>query len=425
MAGFQGHITTSTTLGVGLGFVGHWSGLVPDTTCLLAAGMCSFAGMMPDLDSVKSRQHREIIGFFGAIVAAFAIQRLAPGMGLETATAAACLIYLVIRFGVSWLIRVSTYHRGMFHSIPAAILAGELTFLLVSGTDSGSGAGNMAASAAANGATEVDAAIFWLHDHAGGQLPTLFKSAAVVIGYLSHLVLDEMCSVASNGKIQIKQSLGTAFKFFGKSSVVNFAMVILILGLMDPIMGRWSEDAATSSGAQLAVSQPTSQNADVNGLDGGGWSVFVVSATPNSGATAAGVGESPPVHTSSLIQSSPWSSSANTPNAASADTIGQAMTPESGLVPVAPTRLATVTVPAALVPPTPPSPGAGATADFYTSVPGGVPAVGGSGVANPGTVPGSSVISALRGFFGGGTTTSSSVPTGTPSSSVTTPSGWW
>ncbi|MDO4557499.1 MAG: metal-dependent hydrolase [Planctomycetia bacterium] len=247
MAGFQGHITTSTTLGIGLGFVGHWSGVIPDTSCLLAAGLCSFSGMLPDLDSVKSRQHREIIGFLGAVVAAFTIQRLSAHMTMESATAIACLVYLAIRFGVSWFIRVSTYHRGMFHSIPAAILAGELAFLLMTGGHSDTSAGNTV---------------------------TLFKTSAVVLGYLSHLVLDELCSVASHGKIQVKSSLGTALKWFGRSALANFAMMVLILLLADPIATRWQDtetaqiattneittDTENKTGVEVAQNPTDSQN---------------------------------------------------------------------------------------------------------------------------------------------------------------------
>lgn len=222
MAGFQGHITASTALGIGLGFVGHWSGQFSDTTCFIGGCLCSFAGMLPDLDSVNSRQHREIIGFLGAVVAAFTIQRLTTNhVSMDIATVCACLIYLGIRFGLSWLIRTNTYHRGMFHSIPAAILAGEMTFLLLANTSS-------------NGSV-------------------LFKSLGVVLGYLSHLILDELCSVASNGRIQVKKSLGTAFKIFGKSPTVNLVMLALVLLLAEPI-------AATLNQSELQIASSTTPN---------------------------------------------------------------------------------------------------------------------------------------------------------------------
>ncbi len=218
MAGFQGHITTSTALGIGLGFVGHWSGQFTDATCFIGGCLCSFAGMLPDLDSVNSRQHREIIGFLGAVVAAFTIQRLTTNqVSMDIAIVCASLLYLGIRFGLSWLIRTSTYHRGMFHSIPAAILSGEITFLLLTNTCSSSS--------------------------------LLFKSFSVVLGYTSHLILDEFCSVASNGRIKIKKSLGTAFKIFGRSPTVNLVMLAIILLLAEPIATTLNQN-----GLQLATS---------------------------------------------------------------------------------------------------------------------------------------------------------------------------
>src|SRR5437899_1976409 len=37
--------------------------------------------------------------------------------------------YLAIRFGAAWLFKHLTVHRGMFHSLPAALIAAEIVFL--------------------------------------------------------------------------------------------------------------------------------------------------------------------------------------------------------------------------------------------------------------------------------------------------------
>ena len=44
----------------------------------------------------------------------------------------AASIYLFIRFGVGRLLRYVTVHRGMFHSIPALAIVGELAYLICS-----------------------------------------------------------------------------------------------------------------------------------------------------------------------------------------------------------------------------------------------------------------------------------------------------
>ena len=49
---------------------------------------------------------------------------------------AGAAIYLLIRFGAAGAVaRCITVHRGMFHSIPAAVIFGEIAFLLASGDD--------------------------------------------------------------------------------------------------------------------------------------------------------------------------------------------------------------------------------------------------------------------------------------------------
>ena len=38
-------------------------------------------------------------------------------------------LYVGVRWGAAWLFHHLTVHRGMFHSLPAAAVAAELTFL--------------------------------------------------------------------------------------------------------------------------------------------------------------------------------------------------------------------------------------------------------------------------------------------------------
>ena len=63
----------------------------------------------------------------------------------------------------------------------------------------------------------------------------MFKAWAVVIGFTSHLVLDEIYSVDWQGKkIRVKRSFGTALKLFGKSPILNIIMYskVIVLGIM-------------------------------------------------------------------------------------------------------------------------------------------------------------------------------------------------
>jgi membrane-bound metal-dependent hydrolase YbcI (DUF457 family) len=204
MADFKTHISTSTVVGIGYGALGHACGMTLATS-MLAGGLCSVAGMLPDLDSDTGVPLRESIAFGAAIVPMMLIDRLQHmGLSNEAIVLAGGLIYLIVRFGVSDIFKKYTVHRGMWHSIPAAATCGLLTFLIASGPD-----------------LEV----------------RLFKSIAVVLGFMIHLLLDELWSFERKGVgIRVKKSFGTAMKFWSRRSmwanVSTYGKLAILLGLV-------------------------------------------------------------------------------------------------------------------------------------------------------------------------------------------------
>ncbi len=193
MAGFKTHITGSTVVGVGYGYWGVFQQGMTVESGLLAAGLCSVAGMLPDLDSDSGIPLRETSMFASATVPMLMIERFRDfNLSHETMALAAMLIYIAIRFIVIEVFRRYTVHRGMWHSIPAAASCGMLAYLIM-------------------------------------PCPTesmrVYKSAAVVLGFLVHLVLDEIWSIDfRQGRIRLKKSFGTALKFWGDSLWANFTV---------------------------------------------------------------------------------------------------------------------------------------------------------------------------------------------------------
>ena len=210
MAGFKTHITVSTVLGAGYGLGAWWAFGVPEPTCALAAGLCSVSGMLPDIDSDSGVPFRESMAFAAAVVPMLMIERFAHlGWVPETMVLVGGLIYLAIRFGLATLLRKYTVHRGMFHSIPAALIAGQVAFLVC-----------------ADDNLEL----------------RYYKAVAVVVGFLSHLLLDELYSIEwYRGRIRLKKSFGTAMKFWGTRSlwanVSTYGKLILLtyVVLRDPV----------------------------------------------------------------------------------------------------------------------------------------------------------------------------------------------
>jgi hypothetical protein len=209
MAGFQTHITVSTVTGVGYGLWG-WQCGAPIETCVLAGGLCSVSGMLPDLDSDSGRPVQEMSCFAAAVIPMLMIERFENfGWSREMMVLAAAGIYAAVRFGVAEVFKRYTVHRGMWHSIPACIACGLLAFMIVAGQD---------------------------------LAIRTFKAGAVSLGFFSHLLLDEIWSFRlRSGRLNIKKSFGTALKFWGGNSTANLAAyaTLALLGFMavgDPML---------------------------------------------------------------------------------------------------------------------------------------------------------------------------------------------
>lgn len=211
MADFQTHITTSTVLGIAGGLAAHAFYEVPLPSCILAGGLCSIAGMLPDLDSDSGVPLRESVAFAAAIIPMMLLERFAKwGFGFESTVLVSAIIYLVVRFGAAEVLKNHTVHRGMFHSIPAAIIAAQVTFLIF--------------------------------DNENVSLRFL-NAGAVFTGFMSHLILDELWSVDVNwGLVRFKNSFGSAVKFWGDNAWANFVTYgqLILLTLLMTHDAAWS-----------------------------------------------------------------------------------------------------------------------------------------------------------------------------------------
>jgi membrane-bound metal-dependent hydrolase YbcI (DUF457 family) len=105
-------------------------------------------------------------------------------------------IYAFIRYGLSAMFKHLSVHRGMYHSIPAMMCVGLIVYL-------------------------------------GYKHPSedvrLFMALGTMLGFLSHLVLDELCAVDFRGLTpKLNQFAGTALKLHSKSMFANVACYSLL-----------------------------------------------------------------------------------------------------------------------------------------------------------------------------------------------------
>jgi membrane-bound metal-dependent hydrolase YbcI (DUF457 family) len=241
MPGFTTHISASATLGAGAALAGYSAGL-PLTTCAVGAGLCTIGGMLPDLDGDTGVPVRETVHLVAAVVPVLMLGSLqAAGLDRESIVLALAGMYVLIRFGLGeWFKRV-TVHRGMWHSIPAALNVGIIALLICSGED---------------------------------ILPRAFKAGAVVIGFLSHLVLDELASL-DLFRLKVKESSGTALKLW---TTKHWWPNVLTYGLLAVLLFSASRHPVIREGT-------TAWWARVNGDEGPSVGLEVQPLTPVKGAS--------------------------------------------------------------------------------------------------------------------------------------------
>ncbi len=213
MADFRTHITVSSAVGVGYGMLGYSTLDMTVQQSLLTAALCGISGMLPDLDSDSGIPVRETISLSAAVAPMMLMDRFGDlGLDRESLVLAGAAVYLLVRYGVAELFKRYTVHRGMWHSIPAAFIAGLICYLMTS------------------------------HDVTPVRL---FKSSGVVLGFLSHLVVDELWAIDfAHGLPRTKKSFGTALKLWSERdlwpNVSTYAKLVLLtmIAFGDP---SWTE----------------------------------------------------------------------------------------------------------------------------------------------------------------------------------------
>ncbi len=199
MANFRTHITVAaggsiaaTAVCVQAGFVDHTQGLL-----LIALG--TLAGILPDIDSDHSIPTRLIFNVISVAVAIAVLFALPGQVHLLYLLGTALLSALFVRYIAYAIFAGITEHRGLFHSLPAALLFGLAT---------------------------VSTGIHVL----GWSLHFAWLSAGFVSGgYLLHLMLDELYSVNFMGS-SIKKSFGSALTLFTRSSWLSYLLLYAAVG---------------------------------------------------------------------------------------------------------------------------------------------------------------------------------------------------
>lgn len=194
MADFKAHTSVGTLWGLLLGTVSvisDFCSLIGGIVILFLAATSSAA---PDIDSDTGRPRELVPSFLGIAIPIVLLFNISDSTSSENILAATLISFFLVRYILGYLLAKFTVHRGLWHSIPAAVLCSEITYLL-----------------------------FF-------DFPVkvrLLYALSVLGGFISHLLLDEMYSVKVLA-LDTKRSFETALKFTGPSKLQTFLLYFLI-----------------------------------------------------------------------------------------------------------------------------------------------------------------------------------------------------
>ncbi len=156
------------------------AGIVSDDAVLGYFVLGVIGGLLPDIDSDTSIPVRVAFTVLAVWSCFLLVFHLGENHSLIELTLLGIACYLTVRYGAFSLFTRITVHRGLFHSLPAAAAAGLITVLAAH-------------------------RLF-----AQPPLEAWMCGAFVLLGFLVHLLLDEIYSVDLIGA-KLKRSFGTAF----------------------------------------------------------------------------------------------------------------------------------------------------------------------------------------------------------------------
>jgi membrane-bound metal-dependent hydrolase YbcI (DUF457 family) len=177
----------------------------------VATLLTTLSGLLPDLDSasgVELKGFTGILGVLAALAAWEAFGRLQPTPIFEVHLWAMVLAYLMVRHGLRRVLSRLSKHRGISHSLPTCAVWGLATYL------------------------------FYPSPYHGLRV---LMAAAVILGFFSHLLLDEICSVDLRGA-RVNKAFGTAIKLWAPSAWTTLAMYALLSYLAWLTIQRWPSD---------------------------------------------------------------------------------------------------------------------------------------------------------------------------------------
>jgi membrane-bound metal-dependent hydrolase YbcI (DUF457 family) len=211
---YRQHITFAAALGVAYGWATFVLAGIHWLYGSVAALLTTLSGLLPDLDSDTGVELKGFTGILGVLVAVAVWQEMEgvePPPAFEFQLWAVVGAYVLVRHGLRRALSRMARHRGISHSIPACLVWGAATYL------------------------------YYPSDR---HLLRMMMAAAVMLGFFSHLLLDEICSVDLRG-VRVNKAFGSAMKLWTSSPWSTMAIYGLLSYLSWRVIQQWPDDPFT------------------------------------------------------------------------------------------------------------------------------------------------------------------------------------
>ena len=208
MADFKTHLSVAGTLSGVLAIGCLHTGLAEPKEALLFFALGTVGGILPDIDSDHSIPVNILFSCLATLAAFFSVFSKIGTFSIVESVLLWGVVFVIVRYLVFELFKRFTVHRGVFHSLLAAVFFCFLSATLL------------------HDIFALTSALAW------------FSGCFILFGYVIHLLLDELYSVDMMG-VRLKKSFGTALKpvsfRYVKASIALIAATLVLYFLVPEV----------------------------------------------------------------------------------------------------------------------------------------------------------------------------------------------
>lgn len=197
MANFNTHLSVAAIASGLISTLCLQVGFVNSQDAMLLILMGTIGGILPDVDLQYSHPSRIIFSMLGIIFAFLWVLSAENSLSIIELWSVGIVIYGGIRYGLWRIFNLYTKHRGAIHSVAAAALSMLLTTVIC------------------------------FHVYDKNDFTSWLIGFVVFIGFLIHLLLDELYSVDFMNR-RIKSSFGTALKLVDTRYAYSSSLIIVL-----------------------------------------------------------------------------------------------------------------------------------------------------------------------------------------------------